>query len=191
MNILDRNYINNLAQYQTDINQYILSLYNIPVQINAQTIVELGSGQSTFAFLAAANKTNGQLYSFDIGPFPATPLRGFPTGESILTEASRLHYTQISDLEAEKTWNKPIDVLFLDTSHTYQHTKQELLVWPRHLRRNGIFIMHDTAHEAGDIMGCRQALNEWLDSEKYTCVHLLDTLIIGLSVMVKLIDYME
>lgn len=189
--MIDRNYIANLAQSDTDINVYLMSLYNIPVQINAQTIVELGAGQSTFALTAAANMTKGQFYSFDMGPAPQTWCRGFPTGIGILENEERFHFTQISDIDAEKSWSKPIDFLFLDTSHTYQHTRQELEVWPRHVRQGGIFVMHDTAHEAGDGMGCRKALNEWIDSSKYTIVHLLDPKIIGLSIMVKLANYLE
>ena len=64
--MIDRNFILNMAQQSNDINEYLMSLYNIPVQMNAKTIIEIGAGRSTFALVAAANKTEGTVTSIDI-----------------------------------------------------------------------------------------------------------------------------
>jgi hypothetical protein len=40
------------------------------------------------------------------------------------------------------------DVIFIDTSHLHEHTRNELAVWSEHLRDAGVMIFHDTN------MGC-------------------------------------
>lgn len=183
--MIDRNSVLNLAGKSTDINEYLMSIYNIPVQINAQTVVELGCGNSTVALLAAVNKTQGQLYCFDVGAdsFTRSGL------EDEIRKEPRFHFTQGFVLESVKQWNKPIDFLLHDLSHLYDSTKDEIAAWFPFVRSGGIIFAHDTNHEAGDGMGCRQAYNEFMDSEegkKYRIIHLLDTKILGGSVLIKL-----
>ena len=107
--MIDRNYVINLANRNTDINEYLMSIYNIPVQINAQTIVELGAGQSTYALTAVANKTGGEFYSIDLGE--DSHLRLFPEGKGVLEQEPRYHFINKKALEAVKTWSFPIDFL--------------------------------------------------------------------------------
>lgn len=184
--MLDRNFVINLSYRDTDMNYYILHLYNIPVQINAKTIVELGQGQSTYALCAAANKTQGEFYSFDMGP--NGHLRLYPEGEGILEQEPRYHFEMIKSQEAGRKWNKPIDFLLHDTSHRYEETKEELELWPKWIRKRGVYVMHDTGHEAGDGMGCRKALDEWYlkNMDNWTIVHLQDPKIVGMSILIKI-----
>ena len=37
-----------------------------------------------------------------------------------------------------------IDVLFIDTSHEYQHSVEEIAVWSGHLNDDGVMMFHDT-----------------------------------------------
>lgn len=183
---LDRNYVMNQCQKNNDINEYLMSIYNIPVQLNAQTIVELGAGESTFALTAAANKTGGQFYSIDIGRGAVE--RFTPDGISILANEPRYYFIEGDTRVLGKTWDKMADFIFHDTSHVYDQTKIELDLWPKFVRKGGVYMMHDTGHEAGDGMGCRQALNEWYDLHKkeWAIVHLMDTKVLGASVLIKL-----
>lgn len=185
--MLDRNFVLNLANRSTDINEYIMSLYNIPVQINARTIVELGAGQSTYALTAAANKTEGQFYSIDL--FKSARDRLWEGRHGLmLDDEPRYHFVEGDDMKIVKTWDKPIDFLFIDTSHLYEHTKNELEAWTPHVLIGGVIMMHDTNHESGDGMGCRKALDEFVKKypNNFAVVHLLDTKIIGMSILVKL-----
>jgi len=46
-----------------------------------------------------------------------------------------------SDLEID--WNKPIDFLYVDTSHTYAQTTQELKKFEPLVKSGGIITSHD------------------------------------------------
>jgi predicted O-methyltransferase YrrM len=94
-----------------------------------------------------------------------------------------------NDLDVVKTWNKPIDFLFIDTSHTYEQTTLEIQRWFPLVRKGGQIAMHDTAQEDIIFQGCRKALDEFLltdEGKKYSVVHLLDTKIMGMSILNKL-----
>ncbi len=81
-------------------------------------ILELGvrQGYSTSAFLAAAEKAQGHLWSIDVND-PEVPahwldsdLWTFIKGDDVVVPF----------------WVPAIDVLFVDTIHTYEHTLAEL-----------------------------------------------------------------
>ena len=116
----------------------------------------------------------------------------YPEGEGILEQEPKCHFLQGDTRDVEKKWQIPwigeVDFMLHDTSHRYEETKAELEIYPKLIRKRGIYTMHDTGHEAGDGMGCRQALNEWYEKnkEEWTIVHLLDTKIIGMSVLCKI-----
>jgi cephalosporin hydroxylase len=185
--MIDRNFVINLAHRNTDINEYLMSLYNMAIQINAQTIVELGAGQSTFALTAAAIKTGGEFYSIDLSINSRERLYDEGSGAMLDTEP-KYHFIQGDDREIAKTWKKEIDFLLHDTDHLYESTLAELRLWTSFIKKRGIYVMHDTGHEAGDGMGCRKALNEWHEQnkERWIVVHLLDTKILGMSVLIKI-----
>lgn len=184
--MLDEDFVRNLVKKDNEISEYLLSLYNIPVQINAKTIIELGAGESTFALTAAANKTEGEFYSIDIGEGAVE--RYSPGGLEVFKNEPRYHFIQGDDRKVVKTWNKGIDFLFLDTTHIYSHTKQELEEWIPFVVGGGVIAMHDTAHQSGDGTGCRKALDEFLEKnpDNFTVVHLLDTKHLGMSILVRL-----
>mgnify|MGYP001571939875 CR=1 FL=1 len=186
MNI-DRNFVLNLAGRSSDINGFLMTIYHLVVRGNYKTIVELGGGQSTYALVAAANKTDGQVYSHDFNTGCYTRL--YPEGEGILDKEQRFHFIAGDDLETVKLWNKPIDFLFHDTSHVYDLSKKEIDSWFPFVRRGGQIFMHDTQQEAGDGMGCGQAIDEFMKTEEgkqYSIVHLQDSYILGASILNKL-----
>ena|SRR3990167_66177 len=188
---LDRNFILNLAHRDTDINEYLLTLYNLIVQGNYKTVVEIGAGQSTYALTAAVNETKGEFYSIDLTQ--EARLRSFPEGEGILDNEIRYHFIQGNDLQIVKKWTKEIDFLFIDSDHSYDHVRLQLEDWLPWVRKGGMIALHDTAQTDEIIKGCRQALNEFLklSSLKYSqpyyrAVHLLDTKLLGMSILVKI-----
>ena len=185
--MLDFNYVLQLAGRDTDINEYLLSLYNIPVQRNDQVVVELGAGQSTYALTAAVNKTGGHLYSNDISS--GAVLRGFPEGKGVLDDEPNITRIILDDLDLVKKWDKEIDFLFIDTTHTLENTRLELASWPKFVKSGGVIAMHDTMHKDHVQKGCRQALDEFMDSEvgkNYRVIHLLDQKHAGMGILFKL-----
>ena len=158
--MLDRDDVVQASKITSDIQEHLLTLYDLALEINAKTVVELGAGQSTCAFIAAVNATEGQFYSIDVVP-------------GSLAIEPRHHPITGDDLEVVKAWDKEIDFLFIDTLHTYEHTTRELDSWTESVRNGGIIAMHDTNGVSGAFPGCRAALDEFLGThrEEYSAVH--------------------
>ena len=54
--MIDSDFVWNLTLRDTDIKEHLMTLYSMVVMSKAKTILEIGSGQSTFALTAAANE---------------------------------------------------------------------------------------------------------------------------------------
>lgn len=132
--------------HQSDISDHYGTIFFFATDANSKLMVELGTrdGESTRVLLAAASITNSVLLSIDIEDCEqiSIPFR------------ERWHFVKADDIEFGKTefnnWclgrsiEPVIDVLFIDTSHEYIHTKQEIEIWSKYLSDNGITIFHDT-----------------------------------------------
>lgn len=140
------------ASKYSDIQGHLIRLYNITVKIPVRdkVVVELGvrKGSSTLAFIAAVNDSGGHLYSVDI-----RPCRGV---QELYREEANFTFFLGDDMEVVKDWHKPIDHLFIDTSHTYEHTIAELREWGKWVKPKGIISLHDTSNV--DVM---RAINEF------------------------------
>ena len=103
-----------------DMTPHIAALFRLAR--GADNIIEFGvrTGVSTWALLDALSPT-GRLHSYDIEPrcFHDVPLR--------VSEDHRWVFHGCDSLEAERPPVSP-DVVFIDTSHTYRQTSDELLL---------------------------------------------------------------
>lgn len=139
----------------TDISDHLLVLYSLVVGSEAKTILEIGVGQSTYILTAAANKSEGQLYSIDLKW--GAHLRLFPEGDGVLEKEPRHHFIESNSLDVK--WDKPIDFFFLDSGHTYDLTLAELKKYMPYVRKGGFVGVHDTREEWVD---CRRALFDFI-----------------------------
>ena len=128
---------------KTDINDHLETLYAESLRLKPQLIVELGvrGGESTFAFERAAKITNATLVSVDIDDCLKA------------SQYEKWHFVRSDDIAFTNnfpTWCKDkgiaplIDVLFIDTSHLYEHTKQEIEAWFPLLAKKCVVFFHDT-----------------------------------------------
>lgn len=157
--MLNRGDVVEASRITSDIQEHLLTLYDLVLEINAKVVVELGAGRSTYVFIAAVNATEGQFYSIDVVP-------------GRLALEPRHHPMVGDDLEIVKTWDQSIDLLFIDTLHTYEQTKGELDTWSEFVMAGGIIAMHDTTGLPGPHPGCRIALDEFLGRHaEYSAVH--------------------
>lgn len=184
--MIDRNFVLNLAHQDSDTSEYLMSLYNIPKQMKAKTIVEIGAGRSSFALVAAANETDGYVTSIDVGG--AITLNRVDNGQELMKNEKRLIMIEDNSLKVKWPPNVPIDFLFWDSEHTPDLSRREIIKWFPLVRSGGIIMAHDTGHEDPDKQGARMALDKYLKTNPrhYTVVHLLDTKIIGMSILVRL-----
>lgn len=112
-------------------------LYELAMSGSGKTIVEIGVsryGSSTAPLLHVAQLRDGTLYSIDIKDFSNNWSKGEPNWEFI----------HGSSLEIVKTWDKPIDFLFIDSAHTYDVTRKEIHEWLPFVVTGSYVMFHDT-----------------------------------------------
>jgi predicted O-methyltransferase YrrM len=131
---------------ESDISDHLGPLFFFAMQAKPKLMVELGTrgGESTRSLLAAAFLSKAVLLSIDIDDWE---LNDLPYHEN-------WHFVQADDIEFGKSsfvkWChrqhiKPvIDVLLIDTTHEYEHTKKEIATWMPFIADDGIMIFHDT-----------------------------------------------
>lgn len=128
---------------RTDISDHLETLYREALTGRPKLIVELGvrTGASTFALARAAEKTDAWLISLDMEP------------TIFHSNYEKWKFVQVDDIEFAKTFpqfagkngfNSEIDFLFVDTSHTYEHTRAEIKAWIPHLAPGSTMVFHDT-----------------------------------------------
>jgi len=142
---------------KSDLDLAVILLYNLVKDRNAKTILELGvrDGISTRAFLLACKEINGHLYSVDIKDYPKT--------RKIIEEMKLDKYWTyyiMDDRKFYKIWKKKVDLLFIDTSHKFEHTLFELEQYSKFVKKNGIILLHDTLAEMWP--GVKQAIDEFI-----------------------------
>ncbi|MBL8030463.1 MAG: class I SAM-dependent methyltransferase [Candidatus Doudnabacteria bacterium] len=131
------------GELRTDICDHLPTLFAQVLASRPKLIVELGvrGGESTFVFERAAQITNSSLLSVDMNDCRD------------VSNWSRWNFVQSDDIKfakefpeyaAGKGWEAQIDLLFIDTSHEYNHTVAEINAWFPYLSSNATVIFHDT-----------------------------------------------
>lgn len=138
---------------ESDIVDHLPTLYMAVQTVNAKLVVELGTrgGESTRSLLAGIEETGGRMLSVDIDDCETRVRLGgqaknwvFHQGDDVAFGRELFEpWCRTNDLSPE------IDLLFIDTSHHYDHTKQEIDTWSKFVRRGGLMVFHDTNMERG------------------------------------------
>jgi len=122
--------------------EYTDILYEKVKELNAKVVLELGVGEaySTMFLLRATQEVQGHLYSVDI--------RSMKSGVNRVKESkldmSYWTFTNQDDLVYIESWNLPIDILYIDSSHYLTYTFLELEAYSKFVKPDGIILMHDT-----------------------------------------------
>jgi predicted O-methyltransferase YrrM len=145
----------------SDIRDQLPFLYDTAAAFDNAVIIELGvrSGLSTGAFLAAVER-GGEVWSVDVDQ-PVVPQDWWSD--------PHWHFQQGDDLDPGIRANLPAeaDIVFIDTSHEYQQTLDELDAYYPRVLPGGMVLMHDTqwlpparslAEPGGPVY---EALNDW------------------------------
>ncbi|MGB7844944.1 MAG: class I SAM-dependent methyltransferase [Candidatus Acidiferrum sp.] len=128
---------------RTDISDHLVTLFLESMAIRPRLIVELGvrTGESTFVFERVAGLCGSNLVSVDIHDCLA------------ISSYGNWLFEKDDDIEFAKRFEswcgqhniKPdIDVLFIDTSHLFEHTVAEIEHWFPFLSDKSKVIFHDT-----------------------------------------------
>jgi len=135
--------IRQIAAVPSDIDEHLELMFLEALLCRPRLIVELGvrGGASTFVFERALRHTGGTLISADLDDCSAassSPRWHFFQGDDIYF-AGIFH-----DFCAQRNLTPSIDLLFIDTSHYYDHTVQEIAAWFPLLAERAKVIFHDT-----------------------------------------------
>jgi predicted O-methyltransferase YrrM len=132
----------------SDIHDHLGTLYYEALTAQPRLIVELGTrgGLSTRALLAAAKETNAHLLSVDIEDCSAIDLPAPLRERWTFVRADDVAFAgePFSAFCERRNLPAVADVIFIDTSHEYQHTKAELAAWVPRLAPDGVMLFHDT-----------------------------------------------
>ncbi len=121
----------------SDIHEHLPVFVEMVEELKATKVIELGTrgGVSTIAWLYALDLTDGHCWSVDIEPAPQLP-------------TDRWTFVQGDDLDPDVYAQLPddVDIVFIDTSHTYRHTLAELNLYRYKVRAGGRIVLHDTEY---------------------------------------------
>lgn len=122
----------------SDMREQMPLLYDAARGYTRPVIAELGTrtGQSTIALLAGAAVSGGHVWSVDSG-LVTVPDWWITTGLWSFLAADDLSEDAARWLPAE------LDILFIDTIHTYWHTLDELHWYVPRVRPGGLVLCHD------------------------------------------------
>lgn len=126
----------------SDIFEHLPTFVALCEQLDAKNVIELGvrGGVSTVAWLYGLEQTDGHLHSVDISAPPEI-------------ESDRWTFTRGNDVDPDLVSALPasVDIVFIDTSHTYEQTLQELALYVPKVRSGGVVVLHDTEVEHPDL----------------------------------------
>lgn len=168
----------------TDKSQSGIGESNIPVTsllvalINGngmRRVAQLGhyTGFSSL-FIASAFRRmgGGQLFSLDIDNWATKKANKLVKSAGLADYLT--HYVGDSSsqtsLEAAKEALETIDLIYIDSDHTYKHAMKELILWWPALRPGGLLVMHDSSSFATSFgivpdSGVKAAVEEFFGKE--------------------------
>lgn len=130
-------------------------------------IVDFGTGHGKSAASLALSCPQGQVITFD----PGLPYINAGCDEKcyeketkkFMADSGATNITFSRESSLEKPWSMMIDVLNIDSDHTYETTLLELKRWLPFVKPGGYIFLHDWEHPR--CPGVRQAWDELVPSQ--------------------------
>jgi cephalosporin hydroxylase len=127
----------------TDIADHLISLFKAGMETQPKFIMELGvrSGESTYVFDKIARHFKSFFVSLDIDNCASV----INNPDWVFIQGDDIEFAnQFRTWQKQKNIDVDIDLLFIDTSHLYEHTVAEIESFFPLIANNGIVIFHDT-----------------------------------------------
>lgn len=128
-------------RWNSDISSHLPTLFYYTITQKPSIIIEAGirGAQSTHAFQKALDLYDGKMLGIDIDPACA----------SLYPKTNNISFICMDDCKFDSYWkseanSKSIDMIFIDTSHLYEHTLSEIKMFEPLLADNGLLLFHDS-----------------------------------------------
>lgn len=133
---VDFPFVCSIVQLTPDYAPLIPNMLEMVLNTKAQVILETGTniGDSARVWLEGLKKTGGELWTVDVAEYDNSWADGI----------SNIHLLKGSSIEIP--WDKQIDILYLDSDHTYGHVTKELMKFGPYVRVGGAIVLNDTMH---------------------------------------------
>jgi cephalosporin hydroxylase len=141
--LLELDEIKRRSQARTDISDHLVTMFVESLAQKPRLIVELGvrGGESTFVLERVAKLCGSKLVSVDIEDcsfVSSYEQRTFVKSDDITFARRFAKYCVEIDARSQ------IDILFIDTSHLFDHTVREIEQWFPFLSTEAVVFFHDT-----------------------------------------------
>ena len=110
-------------------------------------VVEIGTFQGGSAAIMAA-AIEGTVYTIDINP----------KTEPSIPELENIQFITGTSKEVAETWDKPIDMLFIDGDHFYVGVHEDIKNWVSKVKDGGIVCFHDYGSHTEVTIAVNEAL---------------------------------
>jgi len=131
-------------RFPSDIADHLATIFSESLSVQPRLIVELGvrGGESRFVFEKVSKLSQACLVSVDMEDC-----------SRVCGESPNWFFVRADDIDLGRNFGSwcpqrsvepKIDVLFIDTSHIYEHTVEEIREWFVHLNTRCKVIFHDT-----------------------------------------------
>lgn len=147
----------------SDIREYLPFLHEEARNRVNPVVLEAGTrkGNSTLAFLAGIRGGTGHVWSVDVNDVTADPdgmflWRDYPAWTFVRGDDM--------DLSVQSLLPAQADILFIDSSHEYEHTLDECRAYMPRVTPGGVALFHDTRlmmHREDTEPPVKRALDDW------------------------------
>lgn len=145
----------------SDIQDHLPRFSDLVVSLDAQVVIELGVrwGTSAIAWLHGLQQTGGYLFAVDIEHLPIA-----------VDGHHQMMRVTGDDCDQRVLRRLPLsaDIVFVDSSHRYEHTCREIELYAGRVRPGGVMVFHDTNMRAFEHLPderpwpVRTAVEEWI-----------------------------
>lgn len=126
-----------MSKNDTDISSHLDTIYLKTLEMNPKQIVELGvrGGESSKMFNYVNEEIDSKIVGVDVDDCDYS----FVKNGTFYKVSDTIFHAFYNSM-----YGSNIDVLFIDTSHYYDHTVQEIKFWFPLLSQKALVIFHDT-----------------------------------------------
>ena len=144
------------AKYEPGSYHRNLMLYSIGLSMQAKTTVEIGIGQQpngVYLLGHLAKDLESSHTSIDVAQTPINRA-------CQIVDKYELPVMVVQFDSKAITWNRKIDLLYIDGGHDYEQVKGDIANFSKHVRRNGFMIFDDYGKKHLQVT---EAVDEFLD----------------------------